>query len=102
MPAKFSNIFRKYETPTAAARDLLLLILMGYGNAAALLAWRGACLGQKARHPLSEGARCARKQAKEKEKLKPVGFNANRGKCGRREHLLGRNLRVRQQVHVPI
>ena len=34
---------------------MLILLLIGYGNAAAPIAWRGACLGQKARRPLGEG-----------------------------------------------
>jgi hypothetical protein len=76
---------------------------MGYGNAAALIAWRGACLGQKARHPLSEGARCARKQAKRKRKVETGRIQCKSGlKCVRREHLLGRNLRVRQHIHLTL
>jgi len=34
---------------------MLKLLLIGDGNAAAQIAWRGACLGQMARRPLGEG-----------------------------------------------
>ena len=47
----------KYETPPVSGRRaiMLKLLLIGYGNAAAQIAWRGACLGQMARRPLGEG-----------------------------------------------
>ena len=55
---RISSPWTKYETPFATGRVSLKLLLMGYGKAAPI-ARRGACLGQEARHPLCEGARCA-------------------------------------------
>ncbi len=47
---------------------MLKLLLVGYGNAAAPIAWRGACLGQKARRPLGEGRALRKKENKNKNK----------------------------------